>query len=64
MRTAVGARPDRVLEDVLEGWLSPGRARDAYSAVVDDDGKLDVEATRAALATDHLTGEREGDEPA
>jgi N-methylhydantoinase B len=38
--------PERVFEDVVEGWLSRERARDVYGVVVDEDGELDVEATR------------------
>jgi N-methylhydantoinase B len=37
--------PERVLEDVLEGWISRKRARDVYGVVVGDDGVLAAAAT-------------------
>ncbi|HEY2180872.1 MAG TPA: hydantoinase B/oxoprolinase family protein [Solirubrobacteraceae bacterium] len=44
---------ERVLADVNDGWVSPGRAREVYGVALDESGKLDEEATlarRAALA--------------
>ncbi|MGH3043025.1 MAG: hydantoinase B/oxoprolinase family protein, partial [Gaiellaceae bacterium] len=50
--------PERVLEDVREGWVTPEQARDAYGVVLngpaeDDSLQVDISATaerRAALA--------------
>jgi N-methylhydantoinase B len=47
---------ERVLRDVVEGWISPERAREVYGVVVDADGAVDGPATaerRAALADGH-----------
>jgi N-methylhydantoinase B len=37
--------PDKVARDVLEGFISRDRAREAYAVVLDDEGKVDEEAT-------------------
>jgi N-methylhydantoinase B len=37
--------PDRVQEDVTEGWISPARARDVYGVVLKPDGDIDAAAT-------------------
>jgi len=39
--------PARVLKDVEEGWITVGRARDAYGVVFDAAGLVDAAATRA-----------------
>ncbi|MGE5408925.1 MAG: hydantoinase B/oxoprolinase family protein [Syntrophothermus sp.] len=38
--------PERVRHDVLEGWVSPERAREVYGVVLREDGAIDEEATR------------------
>jgi N-methylhydantoinase B len=46
-------RPDRVLGDVLEGWVTRERALIVYGVVITDDGEIDLSATaksRAKLA--------------
>jgi N-methylhydantoinase B len=43
--------PERVREDVAEGWITRERARDVYGVVIGDDGAVDVAATAAARAT-------------
>ena len=42
--------PARVVADLRDGKLSPGRARDAYGVVLDAAGELDAAATAAARA--------------
>jgi N-methylhydantoinase B len=42
--------PERVREDVAEGWITRERARDVYGVVIGDDGAVDVAATTAARA--------------
>jgi N-methylhydantoinase B len=42
--------PERVLKDVLEGWISHERARDIYRVAITADGTIDNDAT-AALRT-------------
>jgi N-methylhydantoinase B len=37
--------PGRVRADVLEGWISAGRARDIYGVALTDDLEIDFEAT-------------------
>jgi N-methylhydantoinase B len=37
--------PDRVQEDVTEGWISPARARDVYGVVLKPDGEIDAAAS-------------------
>lgn len=50
--------PERVLEDVLEGYVSLGAAREQYGVVVDPKrGAVDVEATRALRAERLRAGE-------
>ena len=39
--------PERVREDVAEGWISRERARDVYGVVVTEDGDVDAGATAA-----------------
>jgi N-methylhydantoinase B len=36
---------ERVAHDVAEGWVSSTRAANTYGVVLDDDGKVDVQAT-------------------
>lgn len=43
--------PERVRRDVLEGWVTRERARDAYGVVFDEDDGVDAAATEA-LRTD------------
>ncbi len=43
--------PERVREDVAEGWITCQRARDVYGVVIGGDGEVDVAATIAARAT-------------
>jgi N-methylhydantoinase B len=38
--------PERVARDVGEGWISAARAREVYRVAVDEDGELDLAATR------------------
>ncbi len=40
-------KPEMVLHDVRETWISRERARTVYKVEVTDDYKIDVEATRA-----------------
>ena len=50
---AIEREPQRVRQDVLEGWISSARARAIYGVVLGDDGALDEAATselRADLA--------------
>jgi N-methylhydantoinase B len=42
--------PEKVREDVLDGKVSIGHARDAYGVVIAGDAELDVAATRALRA--------------
>jgi N-methylhydantoinase B len=42
--------PARVREDVIEGWITPGKARNAYGLVLGDDGEIDLDATAALRA--------------
>jgi N-methylhydantoinase B len=45
--------PARVVNDVREGWITPGRAYDVYGVRIDDSGEIDAPATaerRAELA--------------
>ncbi|WP_135822188.1 hydantoinase B/oxoprolinase family protein [Halostella litorea] len=37
--------PEAVREDVLDGYVSPGAAREEYGVVVSEDGEIDREAT-------------------
>jgi N-methylhydantoinase B len=39
--------PERVAENVKEGWVTPDRARADYGVVVNEAGRLDTEATAA-----------------
>lgn len=47
--------PERVREDVAEGWITPERARDVYGVVIDAQGAVDAAAT-AALRTRDTVG--------
>ena len=47
--------PQRVLDDVLDGFITAEEARRDYAVVVDADGRLDMAATRRL---------RDGDAPA
>jgi N-methylhydantoinase B len=40
----------RVLQDVREGWISPGRAYEIYGVAIADDGTIDEAATEARRA--------------
>ena len=42
--------PELVRADVVEGWISPDRARAVYGVVIGECGDIDLEATRAARA--------------
>jgi N-methylhydantoinase B len=42
--------PELVRADIVEGWITPDRARDVYGVVIDQLGDIDLEATRAARA--------------
>lgn len=42
--------PDRVAEDVRDGWVSVGQARFAYGVIVDEDGNIDLEKTQTERA--------------
>jgi N-methylhydantoinase B len=42
--------PDRVRHDVLEGWVTEGRARSVYGVVFDEVRQIDEAATAAARA--------------
>ena len=42
--------PDRVRRDVLEGWVSPGRAAEVYGVILDGSTGIDLFATAAARA--------------
>ncbi|MFL5841784.1 MAG: hydantoinase B/oxoprolinase family protein [Thermoleophilaceae bacterium] len=42
--------PERVRHDVVEGWITPARAREVYRVAVAEDGSLDA-ADTAALRT-------------
>lgn len=56
-----------VAHDVLEGWVSAGRAREVYGVAVRDDGSVDEDATaarRAELAAAALESPVAGDEAA
>lgn len=44
---AVERDPERVRHDVLEGWVSPERARDVYGVLLAADGSVDDAATSA-----------------
>jgi N-methylhydantoinase B/oxoprolinase/acetone carboxylase alpha subunit len=37
-----------VLKDMQDGWVTEQRARDVYKVIVNRDGTLDMDATRAA----------------
>jgi N-methylhydantoinase B len=39
--------PHRVLKDMQDGWVTEQRARDVYKVIVNRDGTLDMDATRA-----------------
>jgi N-methylhydantoinase B len=41
---------EHVLHDVLDGWVSVARAREVYGVMIDENGALDEEATRARRA--------------
>ena len=46
--SALERDPERVLQDVNQGKVTPDRARDAYGVVLDASGKaVDLQATRA-----------------
>lgn len=38
--------PERVREDAAEGWITRERAEHTYGVVIDDDGNVDLQATR------------------
>jgi N-methylhydantoinase B len=42
--------PERVRHDVLEGWITAGRAREIYRVVLADDLRVDLDATRRLRA--------------
>ena len=42
--------PARVGKDVAEGWISVQRAHNVYGVVVDDQGNVDEQASRALRA--------------
>lgn len=42
--------PERVRQDVAEGWITAARAAEVYGVVLLDSGAVDVEATEAARA--------------
>ena len=42
--------PERVQKDVDEGWITAARAHDTYGVVLDFDGNVDADATRARRA--------------
>jgi N-methylhydantoinase B len=42
--------PELVRADVAEGWITAQRARAVYGVVLDEHGRVDDEATRAARA--------------
>jgi N-methylhydantoinase B len=42
--------PERVAEDMREGWITRARAREVYGVVLDAMGAIDPEATRALRA--------------
>ena len=51
--------PERVLEDVAQGKVTPDRARDIYGVVLDATGKaVDFEATRVRRRRLSVSGER------
>ena len=51
--------PERVLQDVIQGKVTPERARDTYGVVLDASGKaVDLQATR--MERTHLSGNSEG----
>jgi N-methylhydantoinase B len=39
--------PERVAEDVREGWITPAHAAEVYRVAVDEAGVVDEAATRA-----------------
>jgi N-methylhydantoinase B len=39
--------PERVLHDVMEGWISVARARSVYGVAVTEAGEIDARATKA-----------------
>lgn len=43
--------PEQVRHDVVEGWISPQRARDTYRVAINDRHKLDIEQTKLLRAT-------------
>jgi N-methylhydantoinase B len=47
--------PARVVDDILDGLVTPGHARTAYGVVVDDRNRLDLAATRALRASKERT---------
>ena len=56
--SALERDPERVLEDVVQGKVTPDRARDIYGVVLDRSGKaVDLRATRTRRA--RLSGSRE-----
>ena len=56
--SALERDPERVLEDVAQGKVTPDRARDIYGVVLDQSGKaVDLQATRTRRA--RLSGSRE-----
>ena len=56
--TPLARDPERVLEDVAQGKVTPDRARDIYGVVLDATGKaVDLEATRVRRR--RLSGSRE-----
>ncbi len=56
--SALERDPERVLEDVAQGKVTPDRARDVYGVVLDQSGKaVDLQATRTRRA--RLSGSRE-----
>jgi len=42
--------PERVAEDMREGWISRARAREVYRVALDAMGVIDPEATQALRA--------------
>lgn len=57
--TPLARNPERVLEDVAQGKVTPDRARDIYGVVLDATGKaVDLEATRVRRRRLSGSGER------
>ena len=48
--------PARVRDDVIEGWISPTRARDVYGVVLNPAGEIDAAATLTRRAQMRRSG--------